>query len=586
MSAASSAPESKTGVSIGEQAAIERREVGTALPAIESALLARIYAARGATSDDILNYSLAALPHFRTLAGIDPAAAILETAITAGHRIVVVGDFDADGATSTALACHALRAFGAAYVDYHLPHRVRDGYGLSPGVVETVGMGASGDVIVTVDNGISSVVGVDAARAAGWQVIVLDHHLPGDELPRADAIVNPNQPDGGGATLGVLAGVGVTFYAMLALRARFVERLPANALPRMSDYLDLVAIGTVADCVPMQHVNRVLVAQGIRRIRAGRNRPGVAALIMTAGRQAETLTARDVGFSIGPRLNAAGRLDDMALGVACLLTDSPAEARQRADELGELNNRRRTMQDRMQTEADAAVADVAPAPDTDRPAAQVVYRADWHEGVVGLIAGRLARDWHRPAVAFAPADNGLVKGSARSIDGLNIRDALAAVDAAEPDLIARFGGHAGAAGLSMAVEHIDRFAAAFSAVIESRLTPALASPAWTTDGALAAAERTLATAKAVRDGGPWGIGFEEPQFDGVFDVQIARIVGERHVKLWLRTPGESEVVEAIWFNGDTSVQNAARLQTVYRVDVNHYNARERLQLVIQAAWAV
>lgn len=566
------------------QPPIERRAVGETLPDARSPLLARLYAARGATSTDALDYRLAALPHFSVLAGIDDATDVLETAIDHGHQIVVLGDFDADGATSTALACHALRAFGAQHVSYRLPHRVHDGYGLSPAIVESMGQGLPGDTIVTVDNGITSVAGVEAAHTAGWRVVVLDHHLPGPELPAADAIVNPNQPQGG-EILSPLAGVGVTFYTVLALRARRAERTAAAELPRMSDYLDLVAIGTVADCVPMHQINRVLVAQGIRRIQAGRNRPGVTALITAARRSAKTLASSDIGFGIAPRVNAAGRLDDMTVGVVCLLAESPSQARDYAKQLEALNSKRRETQDRMQGEADAAAAEVLAAPDADRPAAHVLYREDWHEGVVGLIAGRLAREWHRPAVAFAPSSDGQAKGSARSIAGINIRDVLAAVDAKQPDLIERFGGHAGAAGLTLATSQIDQFTAALTDTVTAWLTPEIASPAWVTDGELGEADLTLDKAHAFRDGGPWGPGFEEPLFDGVFDCLESRIVGERHIKCRLGLPGSKLRLDAIWFNGDQIILSASQVQLVYRLETNTYNDRERVQLVVVDGWS-
>ncbi len=562
---------------------IKRRSVDGPLPDVASPLLARVYAARGATSSEALDYQLKHLPHFSVLAEIDAAVDLLSDAVVHDHRIAVVGDFDADGATSTALARHALGAMGASRVAYRLPHRVHDGYGLSAGIVDALGDAGPGDMIVTVDNGISSFAGVRAAKARGWRVVVLDHHLPGPERPAADAIVNPNQPHGGGQ-LGELAGVGVTFYVMLALRSRLAKRGRGACLPRMSDYLDLVAIGTVADCVPMRRVNRALVAQGIRRIRAGRNRPGVTALLAAAGRPPKTLAASDIGFGIAPRINAAGRLDDMTVGVGCLLATSPSVARERANQLDTLNAQRRQTQNKMQAQADEAALDSPPAPGEDRPATQVVYRRDWHEGVVGLVAGRLAREWHRPAVAFAPSASGMAKGSARSIAGINVRDALAAVDANQPDLIDRFGGHAGAAGLTVAIDRIEQFREAFDDVIKAALTPAIATPAWITDGELGPNELSLESAIELRDGGPWGPGFEAPVFDGVFECLDARIVGDRHIKLRLANPHSMARLDAIWFNGNPDIMNASRLTLVYQPDVNHYNNRQQLQLVVLDAW--
>jgi len=557
---------------------VERRpEIPEGLATLKSPLLQRLYAGRGVRHAEELEYTLAGLPHFRELRGIDAACALLEDAIDAAHRILVVGDFDADGATSTALVCDALQAMGAARVDHFVPHRARHGYGLSPAVVEAVGKGATGDVIVTVDNGIASIAGVEAAHAAGWRVLVSDHHLPGETLPAADAIVNPNQP--GCRFAGKrLAGVGVAFYLMAALRARLARRDPQRALPRMSDYLDLVAVGTVADVVALDHLNRTLVSQGLRRIQRGLARPGIAALIEVAGRDARRLNGADIGFAVGPRLNAAGRLEDMRIGVACLRAPDAVSARTLASELSAINRQRQSVQRRMQSEADQALArlDQAPA----QRAALVVHSDDWHEGIVGLVASKLRERHGRPVIAFAPGAHGMLKGSARSIEGLHIRDVLAAVDAGNDGLIAQFGGHAQAAGLSLRPETIRDFEHALEAAVAARLTPAMLSPDIVTDGVLADHELTLDTARLLESSGPWGAGFEAPLFHGVFEIVSQRIVGEKHLKLEVRPVGGSTVIEAMRFNHGQMLDSERRYQLVYRLAVNVFRERMTANLIV------
>lgn len=557
---------------------VERRAtVPAALAEIASPLLQRLYAGRGLTTLDDLDYALRRLPHYSDLRDIEVAAKLLETALQQGHRILIIGDFDADGATSTALVCDALSAMGAARVDYFVPHRARHGYGLSPAVIETVGEGATGDLIVTVDNGIASVAGVDAAHRAGWQVLVCDHHLPGDALPAAEAIVNPNQP--GCAFAGkALAGVGVAFYLMAALRARLAAAEPSRILPRMSDYLDLVAVGTVADVVALDHLNRTLVSQGLRRIHRGLARPGIAALIEIAGRDARRLGAADIGFAVAPRLNAAGRLEDMHIGVACLRATDVDTARTLAGELSAINRQRQSVQRRMQAEADTALAalDRSPA----QRSALVVTSDDWHEGIVGLIASRLRERHGRPVIAFAPGAHGLLKGSARSIAGLHIRDVLAAVDARNHGLIAQFGGHAQAAGLSLRAEAIPDFEAALEAAVAERLTPAMLSPDIVTDGALAEHELDLETARLLEYSGPWGAGFDEPLFHGVFEVVAQRIVAEKHLKLQVRPAGGTVVIEAMRFNHDELLDTNKNYQLVYRLAVNVFRDRASANLIV------
>lgn len=551
-------------------------DVPDSLRGIASPLLRRLYAGRGVRSADELDYALRHLPHFSGLCGFERACDLLESALHA-HRILVVGDFDADGATSTALVCDALEAMGAARVDYFVPHRARHGYGLSPTLVDTLGRGAPGDLIVTVDNGISSVAGVEAAHAAGWQVLVCDHHLPGNTLPAAETIVNPNQP--GCAFPGKrLAGVGVAFYLMAALRARLAERDPARVLPRMSDYLDLVAVGTVADVVVLDHVNRLLVSQGLRRIRRGLARPGIAALIEVAGRDARRLSAADIGFAVGPRLNAAGRLDDMRIGVACLRSADAVVARALASELAAINRERQRVQRCMQQAADAALGAFDAAPETR--SALVVQGEGWHEGIVGLIASKLRERHGRPVVAFAPGAHGLLKGSARSIAGLHIRDVLAAVDAQHPGLIAQFGGHAQAAGLALAPEALTAFEQALEASVAARLSPAMLSPDIVTDGSLAEHELDLETARLLESAGPWGNGFEEPLFHGRFEIVSQRIVGERHLKLEVRMPGGAAAIEAMYFNHADPLKIGGIYRLVYRLAVNVFRERMRANLIV------
>lgn len=547
------------------------------LAGVESALLRRVYAGRGVRHRDELDYRLTALPHFGDLAGVDAACELLGTALREGGPIRVVGDFDADGATSTALVCDVLAQCGAR-VDYFIPDRARHGYGLSPAVVAAIGPPAnSHGVLLTVDNGIAGHAGVESARAAGWRVVVCDHHLPGDTLPAADAIVDPNQP-GCGFEGKALAGVGVAFYLMAALRARRAAEGAAD-LPRLADYLDLVAIGTVADVVPLDRLNRTLVSQGLARIRCGRTRPGVVALMAVAGREAARLDAADIGFALGPRLNAAGRLEDMGIGVECLRARDAGRAQALAAELAAINRQRQSLQADMQSEAEAAL-EAADRLDTSACHGLTVYDPGWHEGVVGLVAARLRERRHRPVVAFAPGAGGQLKGSARSIPGLHIRDVLARVDAQAPGVIAQFGGHAQAAGLVLAPERLEAFAQAFDAAVAERLTPAMATRTLLTDGELTDAELSLATAQILRDGGPWGKDFEEPLFHGLFVVVDQRIVGEKHLKLTVQPSAGRRRLEAMCFNRTERLETGAAYRLVYRLAVNTFREQSRANLIV------
>lgn len=564
---------------------IERRPVPAAdLPESLPEPLRRVYAARGVCRAEDLDLSLDRLPGFDSLAGIGTAAELLHGALEGNWRILVVGDFDADGATATALAVAGLRDLGAGVVDYLIPDRARHGYGLSPAVVE-LAMQSRPDLIVTVDNGIASVAGVAAARAAGCRVLVTDHHLPppargpgqARELPEADAIVNPNRVDCD-FPCKALAGVGVMFYVLLALRARLREAgwFAGRREPSLADTLDLVALGTVADVVPLDHVNRVLVAQGLRRIRAGRARPGIYALATAAGRDPAQLVAADIGFGLAPRLNAAGRLENMALGVDCLLAGDEETARNAALQLETLNADRRERQTRMQEAAFAALERFELGGGLS--AGLCLYAPDWHAGIVGLVAGRVRERYNRPVVAFAEAGKGELKGSARSIPGVHIRDVLEHLALCHTGLIERFGGHAMAAGLTLARERIDDFRVAFTEEVARRVTPEMLRDVVLSDGELAEEDLRLETAYALREGGPWGAGFPEPLFDGLFDVLDQRLVGERHLKLRLRPDAGARVLEAIAFNRDQPVDG--RVRAAFRLQVNRYRGSDSLQLVI------
>jgi single-stranded-DNA-specific exonuclease len=560
---------------------IRRREAGAVgqWPAHVPALLRRVHAMRGATGIDQAQPRLAHLLPPDALSGIDAAVELLAAAIDAGRHIVVVGDFDCDGATACAVGVRGLRMLGATHVSHAVPNRMVHGYGLSPGLVDELSALAP-DLLVTVDHGIACLAGIAAARARGWQVLVTDHHLPGPALPQADAIVNPNQP-GDAFPSKVLAGVGVIFYVLMALRRHFRDagRFGTGPGPDLSVLLDLVAVGTIADLVPLDANNRALVAAGLRRLRAGQGCAGLHALAAVAGRDAARLSATDVGFGIAPRINAAGRLEDMALGIACLLSDDPAHAHELACVLNQINGERRAVQQQMTDEAEAALSRLAP----DASAVADVlclFDPQWHPGVVGLVASRLKERHHRPAIAFAPADEGsrLLRGSARSIPGLHIRDVLAAVDAANPGLIQRFGGHAMAAGLSLAQEALPAFEAALRETVGRLLDPALLQAEIHSDGELLPHEFGRDSAEALRDGGPWGQGYPEPLFDGEFDVLAWRIVGERHLKFELGQQGRR--LNAIEFGAWPGETPSARLRLAYRLEPDDYRGGDAVQLVI------
>ncbi len=553
------------------------------LAGIGSPLLQRVYAGREVSGVAQLDTSLERLERPESLRGIAAAVDLLCGALEKGERLLVVGDFDADGATSSALMVSALRAMGAASVDYLVPNRFEFGYGLTPEIVN-VAAARSPDLIITVDNGISSHEGVEAARRQGIRVLITDHHLPGETLPDAAAIVNPNQP-GDAFPSKALAGVGVAFYVLLALRARLesIDWFRRNGLekPNLAEYLDLVALGTVADLVPLDRNNRILVQQGIQRIRAGHCRPGIRALLEVAGRNPRRVVAADFGFAVGPRLNAAGRLDDMSEGIECLLAAGPGRAQELALHLDALNRERRDIEAGMKQQAVQAVEQLHLDGD-HLPPGLCLYNADWHQGVIGILASRIKEQYHRPVIAFAPAGNGELKGSARSIPGLHIRDTLDAVAARHPQLLRKFGGHAMAAGLSLAPERLPAFETAFQEELRSRLDDDALKGVLESDGELAEAEFSLEVAEMLRNAGPWGQGFPEPRFDGQFTVVGQRIVGDTHLKLSVRPAGSSRVLDAIAFNqAEQQPDNGQHLRLVYRLDSNEYRGMLGLQLMVE-----
>jgi len=560
----------------------------THLPASLPPLLRRLYALRGVQAEQELERSVKGMLPWQQLDGIDDAVSLLQQALADGRRIMVVGDFDADGATSTALTVLALRSMGGAAVDYLVPNRFEDGYGLSPEVVEQAAARGA-ELIVTVDNGISSHAGVDVAHTKGMQVLVTDHHLPGETLPAAEAIVNPNLR-GCAFPSKSLAGVGVAFYLMLALRARlrdsgwFEQR--ALAMPNLAELLDLVALGTVADVVPLDANNRILVYQGLNRIRAGKCRPGIRALLEVANRDARQLAANDLGFALGPRLNAAGRLDDMSIGVALLLSDDIAQARRLANDLDALNQTRREIEQGMQVEA-LQLCDQLERTSTELPYGLAMYHPEWHQGVVGILASRIKERFHRPVIAFAPAGDGILKGSGRSVPGLHMRDALERLDMLNPGLMMKFGGHAMAAGLSLEEAKFDEFRQRFGELVGEWLDPAMLEGVIWSDGELAMQELSLTTAELLREGGPWGQAFPEPTFDGKFRILQQRLVGEKHLKLMVEPLGGGPLLDGIAFNVDTTLwpdSSVREVELAYKLDVNEFRGNRNVQLLIQHLW--
>lgn len=554
------------------------------LPAHLPPLLRQLYARRGVMSAEC-ELVLKGLLRPDTMKGLDHAAKLIADAMQLDKSILIVGDFDADGATSTSVCILALRMMGASKVDYLIPNRFDYGYGLSPEIV-AVAATKQAELLITVDNGISSIEGVAAAKAFGMQVVITDHHLPGHELPAADAIVNPNQPGCQFASKSI-AGVGVAFYLMTALRAELRARhwyqARGIAEPNLGTLLDIVALGTVADVVSLDANNRILVEAGLQRVRSGRCRVGITALLEVAKRNPARIVASDFGFAVGPRLNAAGRLDEMALGVETLLCEDIMYARRMAAELDSLNQERRELEVGMQQEALKSL-EYLKLNEEQLPWGIALFQEDWHQGVIGILASRIKDKYHRPVIAFADAGNGEIKGSARSIKGLHMRDLLELVNSRHPGLISKFGGHAMAAGLTLKSGGFATFAKAYDDAVRELLKPEQLTGELWSDGELTPTELSLEIAQLLRNAGPWGQSFEEPLFDGYFKIIQQRIVGERHLKLVLETQCGTVMLDAIAFNVDLHIWPDATIQharIVYKLDVNEYRGNFTLQLMVE-----
>ncbi|MFT4058284.1 MAG: single-stranded-DNA-specific exonuclease RecJ [Legionella sp.] len=553
-------------------------------------VLKRIFAARGITEASQLDKQLQTLLPFNLLKGINEACARLEQALREQQRILIIGDFDADGATSTALAITALKEMGAQYIDYLVPNRFEFGYGLTPQIVEVASQW-NPQLIITVDNGIASFEGVERANQLGIDVLITDHHLPAETVPDACAIVNPNQK-GCAFPSKSIAGVGVIFYVMLALRRHLGNRdwfvsmqIPE---PNMASFLDLVALGTVADVVGLDQNNRIMVNQGMARIRQGQCREGIKALIEVSGRECSRLRESDLGFAIAPRLNAAGRLDDMSLGIECLISKDPNQARNYCLQLDELNQERKQIELEMKEQAMLALEKLAMSNDYQGkhlPLALCLFDKTWHQGVIGILAGRMKERYHRPVIAFAQVSDEELKGSARSVPDLNIRDVLAAIDKDHPGLITKFGGHAMAAGVSIRPQAINAFRNALVAEVSKHLDLSQCEGELLTDGPLVAAELSLETAQLIHQSGPWGQQFAEPVFDNVFELLDQRLVGKNHLKMTLMPTQGGQPVDAIAFNVDLNNwpnHRARYIHIAYKLDINFFQGRTRLQLMVQA----
>ena len=556
----------------------ESKGVPHGWPASVHPVLQQVYAARGVLEPGQVEHRLARMLSPQLLGGMAQAVELLAEAIRDDWSILIAGDYDCDGATGTAVAMRGLRLLGARRVSYAIPNRFVHGYGLSPALVAS--LQPTPQLIVTVDNGVASIAGVAAAKARGIRVIVTDHHLPGEQLPACDAMVNPNLA-GDPFPSKMLAGVGVMFYLLLALRARLYEEGAfGDTKPDLSSLLDLVALGTVADLVPLDFNNRVLVEAGLQRMRGGRACAGIIALVEAGKRSVATLCSTDLAFTVGPRLNAAGRLEDMRLGVECLLTDDVAQARRYAEQLDAINRERRDLQASMVAEAEVMAAGLA---HTDAVGV-ALYEPSWHAGVVGLVASKLKERLHRPVIAFAPAsedDAGHLRGSARSIPGFHIRDALAAIDARQPGLIERFGGHAMAAGLSLKTGDYARFAAAFDAIARELIDAERLQAVLYTDGELPAGTATLALARQLREAGPWGQAFPEPLFDNLFECAGWKVMGERHLRLQLRDPRDGAPHDAVMFNAYHGQPPPPRLRAAYELTINDWQGRETPRLLVR-----
>ena len=549
-----------------------------------SPLLKRIYLSRGITTKEELEYNLENLLSYENFSGMEQAVNCLWDAFANKQQVLVIGDYDADGATSTVLAVKALQAFGLPQVDFLVPNRFEYGYGLTPEIA-VVAARKNPDLIITVDNGISSCAGVATAKQLGSKVIITDHHLPGKELPEADAIVNPNQAQDQFASKN-LAGVGVIFYVMLALRKFLREKdwFKSQQIPEpnMASFLDLVALGTVADIVSLDKNNRILIQNGLQRIRAGKCRPGLKALLKIAKRNYKEAVASDLGYALGPRLNAAGRLDDMSLGIECLLSENEDDAYKIAAQLNDLNDERRSIEVDMRQQAIRELDRLQL--DKELPLGLCLYDERWHQGVVGILASRLKDRLHRPVVTFAKVDDNEIKGSARSVSGLHIRNIIDTIAAQNPGLITKFGGHAMAAGLNLQVDKYEDFRAAFAEEVSKHLTPEDLHGQIYTDGELSNEDFCLANAELLRNAGPWGQGFPEPTFVNTFDIVQQRIVGQKHLKLTLKLANTDQLINAIAFNVDLKSWpnlRCEKLYAAYRVDINEYRERRDLQLILE-----
>ncbi len=546
-------------------------------------LLRRIYALRGVSGPDELQYSLGALIPPEQLGGTAGAAKLIHQVMENNGRILIVADFDADGATSCALAVRSLTAMGAERVMFMVPNRFSDGYGLTE---EIAGKAADfgPDLVITVDNGISSLKGVALLREKGIAVMVTDHHLPGTDLPNANVIVNPNSPDESFESKH-LAGVGVVFYVMVALRAwlRQIGWFESRDLaePNLADFLDLVALGTVADVVRLDHNNRILVQQGLARIRAGRCCPLICEIFSKAGKSLARAVAGDLGFIVGPRLNAAGRLDDMSVGIAALISDSSIQAAKTADLLDQMNSERKQIEQAMKEQALEHLSRLELG--EQLPYGLCVYQEGWHQGVIGILASRIKDRYHRPVIAFAEADENTLKGSARSIEGLHIRDTLEAIAVACPRLLQKFGGHAMAAGLTLAKSDFGEFRSRFDEAVAVQLRGRSLTGELVSDGSLESDQLDLQLAEQLDQAGPWGQGFPEPLFDDWFEIEQQRTVGGRHAKMTLRRKDCSEILEAIAFNQAESMpaQQGATIHAAYRLSVNEFRGARTLQLMIE-----
>lgn len=573
---------------------IVRRDVPESIQPIEGIpeFLNRVYLARGIVSRDQLELNLKQLEVPSSLKGLEEAINLLTVALETQQKVIVIGDFDCDGATSTTLAVHALRSMGLAQCGYLVPNRFEYGYGLSPEIVELAAQ-QKPDLLITVDNGISSIEGVNRAHELGMKVIVTDHHLPGDELPDADAIVNPNQPDCEFMSKNS-AGVGVIFYVMSALKTALKTKgwfqQKGISEPPMADYLDLVALGTVADLVPLDRNNRILVDQGLRRIRAGRGRPGINAVLSIAQKTVANVHASDMGFIVGPRLNAAGRLDDMSLGIECLLSEDSMLAHSLAERLDQLNRERKSIEEEMKRDAEALLKNEFNNDSenlTNSNWGVCLYEPHWHQGVIGILASRVKEKLHRPVIVFAPESDDpnetdpILKGSARSIPGFHMRDGLDLLAKRYPHLLSKFGGHAMAAGMTISADNLEAFSHAFDEIVREVLSDEDLEAVLETDGELGEAELSLDSIEMLKHAGPWGQRFPEPSFDGLFRVVQSKVLKEKHLKLVVMPPGSTVMFDAIQFNSEWVKRSLPqKVRLVYRPDINEFRGRKSVQLLL------